>query len=247
MAVKNVVFLGSKKIGLSCLEILQNRSSDLNIRIIGILTNKRGEAIKEFAANHGIPVIPDLEAYVNLKEEVHIAISVQYHLILKKEHIAKASELTVNLHMAPLPEYRGCNQFSFAIIDDKEIFGTTIHMLEEGIDSGDILFEKRFPIKEGIWVDELYEETFKASVELFDQSLPNLISGNFKAISQDSLIDERGHAIHYRKEIEDIKKINMDWPADKINRHIRATNFPGFEPPYFYIDQNKIYFKKDDD
>lgn len=67
--------------------------------------------------------------------------------ILNAEHIGHAKNIALNLHMAPLPEYRGCNQFSFAIADNKKEFGTTIHKMDTGIDHGNILFEKRFPIQ----------------------------------------------------------------------------------------------------
>jgi len=245
--MKNVVFLGSKKIGLDCLQYLLEQEKSLNYNLIGILTNTRGKDIMKYAKSNGIRVIKDLDEYLALKEDIDIAISIQYHLILKKKHIHKAKEITVNLHMAPLPEYRGCNQFSFAIIDGKKEFGTTLHRLEEGIDSGDILFEKRFPIKENIWVRDLYEDTFDASVALFKENLENLIQKKYRLNPQKEYVEERGTTIHYRKEINDIKKIDLDWPHQKIKRHIRATYFPGFEPPYCTIDSQKIYFTREDD
>ena len=63
--------------------------------------------------------------------------------------------------MAPLPEYKGCNQFSFAIIDEVNEFGTTIHEIEASIDSGPIIAEKRFFINNNLWVKDLYELTEK--------------------------------------------------------------------------------------
>ncbi len=245
--MKNVVFLGSKKIGLECLQHLFEKSKILNYNILGILTNSRGKEILDYAESNKIRVIKDLDEYINLKETVDIAISVQYHQILKKDHIQKAKEITVNLHMAPLPEYRGCNQFSFAILEDKKEFGTTIHRLEEGIDSGDIIFEKRFPIKEGSWVKDLHHDTHLASVSLFEESLEDLINGNFELKPQKDFIAERGTSLHYRKEINDIKVIDLKWPQEKIEKHIRATYFPGFEPPYCLVNSKKIYFDKKDD
>ena len=99
--------------------------------------------------------------------------SVQYHQILKKEDIQKAGIIALNLHMAPLPEYRGCNQFSFALLDNKKEFGTTIHQLDAQIDHGDLLFEKRFPIPENCWIEQLYSLTYDASLLLFKESLKN--------------------------------------------------------------------------
>ncbi|WP_298314746.1 formyltransferase family protein [uncultured Aquimarina sp.] len=245
--MKNVVFLGSKKIGLSCLQFLYEQSKSLNYNILGILTNSRGKDILEYAESNKITVIDNLDEYLALIEPVDIAISVQYHQILRKEHINKAKEITVNLHMAPLPEYRGCNQFSFAILEDKKEFGTTIHRLEEGIDSGDIIFEKRFPMSGDIWVQELHHKTHSASVTLFEESLENLIQGNYVLKPQKEFVEERGTSLHYRKEINDIKKIDLDWSESRIEKHIRATYFPGFEPPYCIINSQKIYFKIEDD
>ena len=185
-----------------------------------------------------------MDEFINL-ESFDIAISVQYHKILKKHHIEKAEEIIINLHIAPLPEYRGCNQFSYAIINRDKEFGTTIHRLEEGIDSGAIMFEKRFPIPEDCWVRDLYQIACDNSLSLFQESLPQIISGDFELIPQTSLLPERKTSIHYRKEINNLKNIDLSWSKEKIERHIRATYMPGFEPPYTIINSTKIYFGRE--
>jgi len=159
-------------------------------------------------------------------------------LILKKQHIEKARQIAINLHMAPLPEYRGCNQFSVAIIEGKEEFGTTIHKLEVDIDSGPILFEKRFPIPVGAYVEELYELTFDASIALFKNSIEDIIKGNYTLTPQADLVELRGTSIHYRKEMNTMKTIDLD---ENTIRRIRATAMPGFEPPYAMDGKKKIY------
>ena len=148
--------------------------------------------------------------------------------------------------MAPLPEYRGCNQFSFAIIDGATEFGTTLHRLEEGIDSGAILFEKRFPIPRNCFVKELYEITEKTSLELFEESMPNIINGNYELRPQEELVTERGTSYHYRNEIDEIKQIDLSWDKEKIERYYRATYFPPFEPPYAIIDGRKVSLSMDE-
>jgi len=242
--ITNVVFLGSKEIGLECLKILNENQQKLNYKIIGVLTNNRGKSIQEYSYENNLRIIDSLDEYLSL-EEVDIAISIQYHQILKEKHIKKVKELIVNLHMAPLPEYRGCNQFSFAIIDDKKIFGTTIHKLENGIDNGDILFESRFEIPKNCWVDELYRLTYDKSIELFQDSLDKIIKLDINPVDQTKYESNRGCSLHFRKEIDDLKEIDLSWSKDKIEKHIRATYMPGFEPPYFKIDNERIYFKKD--
>ena len=234
--------MGSKKIGLEILKILQTNTKKLNYEIVAILTNKRGTEIKEFAKTHNLPLINSLDEYLKLSD-VDIAISIQYHEILKKIHIQKAKELTINLHMAPLPEYRGCNQFTFAILDNAKVFGTTIHKLSKEIDAGEILFEKRFDIPKYCWVEDLYKLTFDASILLFEQHLKDIIEVSIDPISQEKFIQQRGCSIHYRNEIEKVKQIDLNWDSQKIKRHIMATSMNGFEPPYTIINNQKVYFQ----
>ncbi|MGC4056510.1 MAG: formyltransferase family protein [Chitinophagaceae bacterium] len=245
MNKKKVVFLGSKPVGYSCFEYLLQQRDALQIEVAGLLTQERKEFrgpadLTVLAEQYGVPVIADLNAL----PECDLLYSVQYHRILNAEHIARARQAAVNLHMAPLPEYRGSNQFAFAIIDGKKEFGTTIHLMDTRIDHGDILFQRRFEIPKHCWVNHLYELTVAASVKLFRYTLKHLIDGNYTPVSQASLVAAKGTSLHYRHEIADLKRIDLNWDAEKISRHVRATMMPGFEPPYCEVDKQKVYFTK---
>jgi methionyl-tRNA formyltransferase len=93
--------------------------------------------------------------------------------------------------MAPVPEYRGCNQFSFAVLDGATTFGTTLHELNAGIDAGDVLFEDRFEISPTITAKELHTLTEQKSIVLFEQNIGNFLSGNYTPISQAELAKTR--------------------------------------------------------
>ena len=215
----------------------------LNVEVIAVLTKQRkefgnGTDIASLARTNNITVLDSLKEL----PVCDIIYSVQYHQILKQDTIDKATRIAVNLHMAPLPEYRGCNQFTMAIIDGRKEFGTTLHQIDTRIDHGDILFEKRFVIPEDCWVNDLYEKTCQASLELFRASLESLISGNYELKSQKNLEEQKGTALHFRDEIASLKQIDLSWDADKIDRYIRATSMPGFEPPFTIIGGEKVYF-----
>lgn len=236
--VKEVLFLGSKEIGSYCLQLLINLPQ---VKIVGVLSNDRqlksaGKTVTQIAGEHHIPVF----SHPDDMPEADFLISVQYHLILKSDHLKKARRAAVNLHLAPLPEYRGCNQFSFAILDEKTEFGTTLHLMDEGIDSGDLLFERRFPIPDKCTVTQLYELTLDHSKTLFAESITKILNGNFKAVAQKELIPERGSVVHYRKEMEALKNIDAGLPLKEIEKRIRATYFPPFPPPYTVIDGKKV-------
>ena len=241
--MKKIVFFGSKKIGLECLQVLFLAQEKLKFEIVGVLTNERGKDIIGFCKKNSLSIIKNLNHLLKF-DLFDIGISVQYHEILKKQHINRAKEVMINLHMAPLPEYRGCNQFSFAIMNGANIFGTTIHKIDSGIDSGDILFEDRFPISNKIWVEDLFNLTFRKSIKLFKNSIEKIIYGNYVGIPQEYFLKKRSSEIHYRKEINELKIIDLDWDEEKIKRHIRATYMPGFELPYTLINDQKIYFNR---
>lgn len=240
-----MVFLGTKPIGYHCLEYAIRMQEVLNFDVIAVGTKSRTEFgnaydLTVLAKQHGIPILDrtdDMPA-------CDIIYSVQYHEILRPNHFDRASTIAVNLHMAPLPEYRGCNQFSFAIINGDKEFGVTIHAIDEGIDSGDILFESRFLVPPDIWVDGLYERTFNVARQLFSDTLPDLLTGNYVRQPQADWIPGRGCSIHYRKEIHKLKQIDLSWPKEQIERYVRATFMPGFEPPYCIIGHQKIYFTR---
>lgn len=241
MKKKTMVFLGSKPIGYECFRYALEQQEKLNVETIGLLTQARKEFegdsdLAALAVQYGVPVLSSLEDI----PECDLLYSVQYHQILRKEHLCKAG-VAINLHMAPLPEYRGSNQFSYAIIDGKKEFGATIHVMDPRIDHGAILFQKRFPIPEGCWVQELYRLTFDASMHLFRDTLSFITYGNLQPISQAELEGLYGTALHFRQEINDLKQLQFGWDTEKIQRHIRATYMPGFEPPYFMMDGQKLY------
>ena len=71
---------------------------------------------------------------------------------------------------------------------------------------------------------------------------PKIVSGHYVSVAQDSLLKDRSCSLHYRREIEELKKIDLNWSEEKILSHIRATSMPGFPPPYAEIGDFKIEF-----
>ncbi len=242
---KRVIFLGSKPIGYQCLQYLLQERAALDVEIAGVIANKRTEFGS--AEDPGqLAVENNISLYNHLDElpECDIIYSVQYHEILKQQHIDRAKQIAVNLHMAPLPEYRGSNQFSVAVIEGKTEFGTTIHRIDTRIDHGDILFQKRFPIPDNCWVEDLYKLTFDASLRLFRQTLQHIVSGNYQPVSQQLLEAKYGTSLHFRNEAARLKEIDLSWDKEKIERHIRAMSMPGFEPPYAVVNGTKVYLTR---
>lgn len=248
MNIKTVVFLGSKPVGYQCFAHLLSQQKTLGYRVTGLLTQQRlefsGNAdLAALAAAARVPVLSDPDEIPSCD----LLYSVQYHRILSGKQLAQA-QLALNLHMAPLPEYRGANQFSFALLDGKQEFGTTLHLMDTRIDHGDIVAEKRFPIPANCWVETLYARTEEASVALFQETLQAIISGNFQRRPQKEFEAKRGTSLHFKNEMGPLKEIGTDADAQTLLRTLRATYMPHFEPPFLRMpDGEKVYLIREKD
>lgn len=242
MASKRVVYLGAKGVGAACLRELVDQVPALDAHIVGVLTNDEGDAVREICDAAGLPLLGSLGDLLDM--DFDVLLCVQYHEILKAAHIERARAVAVNLHMAPLPEYRGCNQFSFAIVNGDAEFGTSLHVMTPAVDAGPLIAEDRFPIPEGCFVDELYRLTVERSIVLFAREIGSIIRGDYTTVSQEELRRHRPSSFHLRREIEELKRIDLAWPEDRIERHVRATLFEGFEPPYTIVGGRKVYLTR---
>ena len=246
--MKSIVFIGGKEIGYFCLEHLLSNSNKLGINVIGVLTSDKSISKSEFSfpnlcKEYQVKIFKELDDLFKL--DIDIIISVQFHLILQNCHIEKARQIAVNLHMAPIPEYRGCNQFSFAIIDRVKEFGTSFHKLDVSIDGGDLLFERRFEINDNLFVSDLYNKTFTESKILFVEKIQSIIDGETIPIPQNKLPPERKRGFHLRKEMKQIKQIDPDWSIEEQKLYFRATYFPPFAPPVMVYKSGSVNLNMD--
>ena len=69
-----------------------------------------------------------------------------FNQIFKKEIINLPLLKTINCHAGKLPFYRGRNILNWVLINDEKEFGVTVHYMDEGIDTGDIIMQDSFSI-----------------------------------------------------------------------------------------------------
>jgi methionyl-tRNA formyltransferase len=110
-------------------------------------------------------------------EDNDFIISFGYRKIIKKNLILKAKRPIINLHMSYLPYNRGAHPNFWSFVNNT-IKGVTIHEIDEGIDTGKIIFQKRikFDLKKNP------KMTFKQTYNILFNELENLFIKNFKKI-----------------------------------------------------------------
>lgn len=96
-------------------------------------------------------------------------------------HIFRAAEIArcrfgiVNLHLAPLPEYRGRYSAGHALANGDVTYAVTLHYIDEGIDTGPVIARSEFPIAPGETVASLRARAVDEGLALFERVLPHLL------------------------------------------------------------------------
>ena len=229
MGREDVVVFGYGELGTSAVEAL----TDAGANIIGMVapSNRAGQDIeqfKSFAEKKGISLLhqpprkaisPFLEQLQSLNPDVILVWS--YTMILPGSIIGIPSRGSVNVHGGLLPEYRGGHVMQWAIINGESETGVTLHYMDEGIDTGPIIAQERFPIT---WRDNavsVKSNLQKVGMELIKQWWPKISMGTAPRIVQDEAA-----ANYYRLRNSDDGAINWSQSNSEIYNLVRALVHP---------------------
>jgi len=175
-----------------------------------------GERCQEWAKEH----LPHEFELTDNYDEAEIFISVLYDKIISKEFIDSKQDC-LNFHPGILPGFRGAGAFSWAIINEEEKTGITLHKIDVSIDHGDIIDIRKFSITNSDTAYSLFTKAEEVLFQMFKDWFIRLINRQYKIYKQD-----KGEAgIYYRKDLEKIKD---------LTRYVRALHFPDKESAYYY-------------
>jgi len=242
----SVLYMGQKPLGERLFNTVLGNSEAF--RLAFAVSNEIGEEtwwksnnIYITCRERGIPFISNARRYTERILELmdsakpDILISVQHAWILPAAVLEKVGGRAYNLHCAPLPEYKGYNSFSHAILNGDDSYGVTIHEMAEKVDEGDIILDKRFAINGGETSWSLYNKTCEAGVEIFGEFLRLLAKG--APLPRRSM---QGDGKFYgRNSLDGLKLINDAADAREVDLKSRAFYFPPFEPAFFIADGKK--------
>ncbi len=226
-----VIFMGTPDFSVGVLERLLQAGHEIPLVVTQPDKPKgRGKAmqyppVKEAALSHGLEVyqprrIRETECVEYLRGyEADIAVVVAFGQILTKEVLELPKFGCINVHASLLPKYRGASPIQWAVINGEEVTGVTTMRMDEGIDTGDIILQRKVRLQEGETGGSLFERLSQAGAELCVETLDAIGQGRAVYTPQD-----HGAATHTSM----IKKQlgNIDWskPAKEIECLIRGLN-----------------------
>jgi methionyl-tRNA formyltransferase len=202
----------------------------ISIEFIVPRTDTKDHTLKNLALENGIDYLYGVK--INSSEFIEQAssyncdvfVSMSFNQIFRKEIINIPHLKTINCHAGKLPFYRGRNILNWALINDEKEFGITVHYIDEGIDTGDIILQRLYPITDNDNYSTLLEVAFKECAALLNESIKLIQLGKVKRIKQ-SEIHPVGFYCGQRKECDEI----IDWnqTSREIFNFVRSICEPG--------------------
>ncbi len=227
-----VLFAGTPLFALPSLDAIAR--SDRH-RLVGVLTQPdrprargrkvRPSPVKERAIELGLPVFQrEKPSSAESVEELRplapdVAAVVAFGRILKKRFLDLPPAGCVNVHASLLPAYRGASPIERVVLSGEDETGVTTMMIDEGLDTGDILLQERTRVAEEETAGELAERLAAMGAALLVRTLDRIEQGDCPRTPQD---DSRAT---YAPPVEK-EEARIDWKAgrDAIVRLVRAMN-----------------------
>ena len=226
-----VVFMGTPDFAVGTLEEIIKAGHE----VLAVFTQPdkpkgRGKAmqfppVKETALAHDLTVyqterVKD-EEYVSILRELNpdVIVVVAFGQILSKEILDLPRFGCVNVHASLLPKYRGAAPIQWAVIDGEKESGVTTMLMNEGIDTGDMLKKVVVPLDEKETGGSLFDKLAEEGAKLLVETLVDLENGTATRTPQDH--DKATKAKMLRKELG---LIDFTKSAAEIERLIRGLN-----------------------
>ncbi|MBT5073841.1 MAG: hypothetical protein HOH18_08440 [Kordiimonadaceae bacterium] len=164
--------------------------------------------------------------------------SAGFSFLFPKEFL-NATGLCVNIHGAILPDYPGARTLNWVLENGETQSGITIHIIDEGIDTGDIILQETFPISVFDTPRSLAAKTQALEPALVLKALALLNSGEAQPIKQEN-INFNDRRLENRTPKH--SQLDIDYSLSELYNQIRAAD-PENYPSYFYINGQKILLK----
>ena len=217
-----IVYMGTPEFAVAPLdELIKNGYNVVGVVTVADKASGRGlkineSAVKKYAVEHGLPVLqpvslkdPEfLEALKAWKADLFVVVAFR---MLPKVVWEMPKLGTFNLHAALLPQYRGAAPINWAVINGDKTTGVTTFMIDEGMDTGGIMYRYDCKIGPDETVGEVHDKLMEMGATLVVNTVEAIIEKNVEFRPQKSFI-QGSEILH---------------PAPKITRELCHIDWNG--------------------
>lgn len=251
-----IIYLGTPDFAVEPLRRLvekQKACESCGYEIVGVVTmpdkmiNKRGNQllmspVKQYAVSQGLPVLqPESlkdEAFLNELRALSADLQIVVAFRMLPESVWNMPRLgTFNLHASLLPQYRGAAPINWAIINGDKETGVTTFFLKHEIDTGDVIYRDVIAIDENDNAGMLHDKLMLQGGETVLRTVEAIVSGNVKAIAQDTMFATEQELRPAPKIFRDTCRI--DWNKDVSAIYDFVRGMSPYPAAWFEVADNK--------
>jgi methionyl-tRNA formyltransferase len=211
---------------------LERILNDQEVEVLFIVprTDTKDDTLKKYAdkcqIDYLFPVNINSDDFIKKVKtyDCDLFVSMSFNQIFKTEIINVPKLKTINCHAGKLPFYRGRNILNWALINDEKDFGITVHYIDEGIDTGDIILQREFPISDKDNYGSLLQIAYKECSNILYDSIKMIQNNQVQAIKQNTIHPVGSYC--GRRGVND-EIINWHQNSRDVFNFIRAISFPG--------------------
>lgn len=189
------------------------------------------KSLRQWASRNNVAAIPLCEVYqvVDL-----IFFSLEFDRIVKPEKFGSSRDRLFNIHFSDLPKYKGVYTSAHPILRGETQAGVTLHCIDSGIDTGDIVAQILFSLPTYIRAFELYELYTENGIKLFKNNFDDIVACSFHKQPQ----PYEGSTYFSRSSIDYANlKIDLNRTAFEVTRQVNAFVFPQYQLPELFGEQ----------
>jgi methionyl-tRNA formyltransferase len=181
------------------------------------------KSFRRFAAEQGLREVEQAELY---ERDDLVLVSLEFDRLLPVARYRSRSLL--NIHFSALPKFRGMYTSAWPILLGETESGVTLHRIDAGIDTGDIVDQIRFPIGPEDTAYDLYLGYIEHGTRLFKSNAASLLAGRYECRPQPA-----SGASYFAKASIDYSNvvIDLDRAAAEVKNQIRAFTFADYQLP----------------
>ena len=226
-----IAFMGTPEFAVASLRALL----EAGFRVVAVVTapdrpagrgqQLRASAVKEFALSHGLPVLQptrlkDPEFVQQLQNlGVNLQVVVAFRM-LPREIWSLPEYGTFNLHASLLPDYRGAAPINWALIRGESETGVTTFFIDEEIDTGKIIMQRKVAIGAEETAGELHDRLMELGAGLVVETVQAIEQGPVPTTSQKHLETDKPAPKLFREDC----RIAWNRPSREIFNLIRGLS-----------------------
>jgi methionyl-tRNA formyltransferase len=228
-----ILFMGTPEFAVPCLEMLVREGYDV-VAAVTQPDRPKGRGgklapppVKVCAQREGIRVMqpqkPD-EAFEEASAlSAGLIVTAAYGCILKKRFLDLPPHGCINVHASLLPKYRGASPIHQALLNGDAATGVTTMLMDEGVDTGDILKQSECPISGDMYFAELRDALAALGAQTLKETIPAYLGGAIAPLPQDGMLASKAPLV--RKEAA---RLDFALGARQLANMVRAYSaWPG--------------------